>query len=299
MRQFGAKGKPERRTRESIPPLRDSLNGFKPDPDETTSYEVILLRVKRKIENGDFASAKKNLGKILESDPKNRYAITMLARLYFKIGDIEKAEETFNENKASNNIFLYNTMLVGYGKAEEDEKAEEVFREVVGKGIADVYSYNSMIDMHGHRFELEEVRELFNEAVELGIANPYTYNRMIYTCARVVEIVEKMHKKEIVEEARLAFDRAVEEGLANEHTYTSMLGVYSNVGKSRLGMELLRKAIEKGFDTPIAYKKVFYAYVRVKDNKGAESVYLLAKKNGKGAEELKKRLDRFMSYQEK
>ena len=58
MRRVGAD-----RRRDSMPPERDSLDVFKPEP-EGIVIPKIISRVKRKIKNGDFTSAKKNLGKI-------------------------------------------------------------------------------------------------------------------------------------------------------------------------------------------------------------------------------------------
>ena len=299
MRRLEAGRKPERKTKDSMPPARDSMDNFKLESDRIIGERLVI--VKRKINNGDFASAKKNIGKIFDIEPKNKYAISMLAKLYLKMGDIEKAEEVFHENKSRNNNYLYNAMIVGYGKTKKHEKAKEVFAEAVDKGIADVYSYNSMIDMYCDELELEKVMKLFNEAVELELANSYTYNRTIYTCARVIEEMPRDDRSkidEIIKEAEQVFDKADEAGVVNGHTYTSLLAVYSNIRNKGACMELLFEAIRKRLDTPSAYKKVLYACGRIGDTRGVKYVYRLAKKNRMATKELKDRADRFVSYQE-
>lgn len=272
MRRVGAD-----RRRDSMPPERDSLDVFKPEP-EGIVIPKIISRVKRKIKNGDFTSAKKNLGKILDAEPKNMYALVLLSKVYFKTGEIEKAEEVFCENKVTGNIFLYNVMITGHGKIKNRERAEEIFNEAVDKGIVDSYSYNIWIDMHCEELEIDTVRKLFHEAVEIGIANAYTYNRMIYCCARIVELELK---EEIVEEARRVFDKAVEIGIANGYTYTAMMGVYSNIGDAKKGMEILEMAIRAGVDNPGTYKKALYACGNARDMRGVEEVCALADENRK------------------
>lgn len=281
MRRLEAERKPERKPRDSMPPARDSINGFKPEPDNPHFGKVI--KAKEKMKEGRFASAKKDLEEVLEAEPKNSHAISSLMTLYFKIKNIKGAEKLYDENRETDNIFIHNSMIVGYGKIGEVEKAEKIFFEIVNMGIADVYSCNSMMDIYHRHWVLDKAIEIFNIIEELGIATNFSYNTRIYICSKTRE----------VEEAEKLFYKVIEIGMANSYTYTSMISVYLNARMSDKAENTLHKAIERKCDTPITYKKVICAYGNDGDAASVRRIYRMAMENGKETAEVENAMLKF------
>jgi len=284
MRRLEAKGGPERKTKDSMPPARDSMNGFKPEPDNPHFGKV--NRAKEKMQGGRLGSAKKDLEEVLEADPKNSYAISSLMTLYFKIKDIKSAEKLYNENKGTDNVFIHNPMIVGYGKIREVEKAEKIFFEIVNMGIADVYSCNSMMDIYHRHWMNGEAIAIFNIIEELGIATNFSYNTRIYICSKTNEI----------EEAEKLFDKVIEMKMANSYTYTSMISVYLNARMPDKAENTLHKAIESECDTPVTYKKVIYAYGLNGDKANVKKIHCMAQENGKATAEVENSMLKFTDY---
>ena len=140
----------------------------------------------RLMDNGLVEQAKVCVSRAREAAPDDPYPINVEIRLAALEGDVEKAQEVFDQalRVGLSNEVTYASLLDAYGKAGNVEKAQEVFDDALRAGLSNEITYNSLLDAYGKAGNVQRAQQLFHKAQHLGLVNATTYATMLDAYAR-------------------------------------------------------------------------------------------------------------------
>ncbi len=111
-------------------------------------------------QKGNFDRAGLFANQVLREDSKNNYAISFLIRLYFKVGNEDKAVQLFETCREDANIFIYSALIRGCADSSNQRwrladgaflqswrLADGAFSEAEKKGVAGSSMRNNMLDL--------------------------------------------------------------------------------------------------------------------------------------------------------
>jgi len=161
---------------------------------------------------------------------------------YINCGDVDRAYTTFLDitqpkdeiteeglfERALPNVRTYNTMLKGFVKAGEEERALELTRDMVKKGIWDDVTTNTLVGVlvAVRNFELAEV-VLVNSTSTIEVGRGRHPNVEAYT-----DLLNGYGRAGMCDKALSTLRTMRQRGVhPNEHTYSSMIGALARSQK--------------------------------------------------------------------
>uniref|UniRef100_A0A0E0IUS7 Pentacotripeptide-repeat region of PRORP domain-containing protein n=1 Tax=Oryza nivara TaxID=4536 RepID=A0A0E0IUS7_ORYNI len=119
--------------------------------------------------------------------------------LISKVHGLDKAVEYFDAvPNQLRELQCYGSLLRCYTEAERVEKAEELFENMRGMGMANSYAYNAMMNLYSQIGQVERVHSMYKAMEEGGIVpDIFTIDNLVSAYADVedVEAIEKVLEK--------------------------------------------------------------------------------------------------------
>ncbi|VFR01942.1 unnamed protein product [Cuscuta campestris] len=149
---------------------------------------------------------------------------TSLVQGWCRAGNIEKAQEVFNDMKLARikpNVYTYNIVIDALCRCGQITRAHDVFADMIDAGVnPNVVTFNNLMRVHVKAGRTEKVLQVYNQMKKLGCSgDTITYNF----------IIQSHCKDENLDEATKVLNLMVNKGVApNASTFNPILGCIAN-----------------------------------------------------------------------
>lgn len=263
---------------------------------------VLLSMIRSDISRKNFDAAEKKARGILDKNPQNRLAVSMLIEIKAGKGDIAGARRIFNcvdrklvtnsameslknaymkngDEKSARNLIdgvKWNTpvMLECRKKIRKEmfDGVEEKLQEVLEKEPQNIYAANMLIKLYFGTGRVEKAGEIFEKICD--VANGAIYKNMIRGYGKLRR----------VEDAERVFKKALENEVINIRIYNRMLKAYNMDNWLRESEKLFRK-IQSIADAK-TYTIMIRGYGRILEVENAERIFRDAVRRGLADEKM-------------
>jgi pentatricopeptide repeat protein len=199
------------------------------------------------------------------------FSYSVIVGCFVKIGDVEMAENVFNEMSRLNiqiDMVVYSMLIDAYASIGNVEMANKYLDLLRSAGFKiNLVICNSLIKLYtkaGCLLEAVEIYQLLKSFPGTSRADLYASNCMLSIYS----------DNSMVKEAEEIFEELRRSKIANEFSYTTLLLLYKRLGRFKDALRISREMQSQGYpNKPFGYNAVIGLYESLRWTKGAVRVF--------------------------